>query len=154
MAFDLDDEELEATRKLNGVNRMNKTEMKKQIEQLDKEIDSKIAEKVRLQEKYFKLYDLQEIKKKYLGKYYIYRDNCYSCPSENSDYWNVYYKVIDVDESGAIKAVSLQKDKYGKIVSGIDVIGVGSLHLDEITEKEYIRETSKILGILQERYKV
>lgn len=132
---------------------MEETEMKNRIEQLDKEIDSKIKEKMALQEKHFRLYKLEEIKKKYLNKYFVYRNNCYSCPSEKSDYWNVYYKVIEVNEYGAIIATSLQKDKYGKIESTIGAVGVDHLNLEEITEKEYIKETSKILGVLQERFK-
>lgn len=132
---------------------MDKEEMKKQIEQLDKEIDSMIHKKCELQEEYFKLYKLDDIKKKYLDKYYIYRNNSYSCPKEKSDYWNVYYKVINVDENGGIIALELQKNKYGIITSKETMIGVDPLNLEEITEKEYIRETSKILKELQERYK-
>lgn len=132
---------------------MDKEEMKKQIEQLDKEIDSMIHKKCELQEEYFKLYKLDDIKKKYLDKYYIYRNNSYSCPKEKSDYWNVYYKVINVDENGGIIALELQKNKYGIITSKETMIGVDPLNLEEITEKEYIRETTKILKELQERYK-
>lgn len=132
---------------------MDKEEMKKQIEQLDKEIDSMIHKKCELQEEYFKLYKLDDIKKKYLDKYYIYRNNSYSCPKEKSDYWNVYYKVINVDENGGIIALELQKDIYGLITCRETMIGVDPLNLEEITEKEYIRETTKILKELQERYK-
>lgn len=132
---------------------MSEETIKKRIEQLDEEIDSKIKEKIELQNKYFKLFKLEKIKKKYLKKYYIYRNNSYSCPKEKSDYWNVYYKVIDVDENGAIIALETQKDKYGVITSKKITLGVKTLNLEEITEKEYIKETSKILGVLQERYK-
>lgn len=132
---------------------IDKEEMKNQIEQLDEEIDSMIQKKCKLQEEYFKLYKLDDIKKKYLNKYYIYIDNSYSFPKEKSDYWNVYYKVIDVDENGGITALELQKDKYGTITSKKTTIGIDSLNLEEITEKEYIMETSKILKELQERYK-
>lgn len=133
---------------------MNKVEMKNRIEELDKEIDNKISEKVKLQEGYFKLYKLEEIKKKYINKCFVYRNNCYSCPSEKSDYWNVYYKVINVNENGGIVAVSLQKDKYGNIESTIGTIGMDYLNLEEITEKQYIKETSKILGVLQDRFNI
>lgn len=132
---------------------MDKEEMKKQIEQLDKEIDSMIHKKCELQEEYFKLYKLDDIKKKYLNKYFIYRDNKYYCSKKKSDYWNVYYKVINVDENGGIIALELQKDIYGLITCRETMIGVDPLNLEEITEKEYIRETSKILKELQERYK-
>lgn len=132
---------------------MEETKMKNQIEQLDKEINSMIHKKCELQEKYFRLYELEDIKKKYINKYFVYRDNCYSCPEDKSDYWNVYYKVIEVTDNGGIVAVSLQKDKYGRIESEVNTAGIDSLNLEEITEKEYIRETSKILGVLQERFK-
>lgn len=136
-----------------GKQMMDKEEMKKQIEQLDKEIDSMIHKKCELQEEYFKLYKLDDIKKKYLNKYFIYRDNKYYCSKKKSDYWNVYYKVINVDENGGIIALELQKDIYGLITCRETMIGVDPLNLEEITEKEYIRETSKILKELQERYK-
>lgn len=132
---------------------MKEINMKNQIEQLDKEIDSMVHKKYELQEKYFRLYKLENIKKKYINKYFVYRDNCYSCPEDKSDYWNVYYKVIEVTNNGGIVVVSLQKDKYGRIESEVKTIGINRLNLEEITEKEYIRETSKILGVLQERFK-
>lgn len=131
---------------------MEETEIKNQIAQLDKEIDNMIFKKYELQEKHFKLYELQNIKEKYLNKYFIYRNNCYSCPKKKSDYWNVYYKVIEVNDDGGIIAVSLEKDKYENISSEIKTIGTDYIDLEEITEKEYIKETSKILGVLQERY--
>lgn len=131
---------------------MNSKEIQDRIKQLDKEINDKIEEKYCLQKKHFELYELKKIKEKYMNKYYIYRDNCYSCPEKKSDYWNVYYKVIDVNENGGIKAISLQKDKYGQITSEEAILSIDMLNLEEITEKEYLRETSKILGILQERY--
>lgn len=132
---------------------MNSKEIQDRIKQLDKEIDNKIEEKYQLQKKHFELYELKKIKEKYMNKYYIYRDNCYSCPEKKSEYWNVYYKVIDVNEDGGIKAISLQKDKYGQITSEETMISINRLRLEEITEREYIRETSKILGVLQERFK-
>ena len=131
---------------------MEETEIKNQIAQLDKEIDNMIFKKYELQEKHFKLYELQNIKEKYLNKYFIYRNNCYSCQKKKSDYWNVYYKVIEVNDDGGIIAVSLEKDKYENISSEIKTIGTDYIDLEEITEKEYIKETSKILGVLQERY--
>lgn len=131
---------------------LNKNVMQDRIKQLDREINSKIKEKMDLQDKCFKMYELEEIKEKYLNKYYIFRNNCYSCPEKKSDYWNVYYKVIEINDNGGIVAVSLQKDKYGRIESEIKTISKECLNLEEITEKDYIKETSKILGILQERF--
>ena len=129
---------------------MSEEELKNKIELLDREIDSNIAEKYKLQEKYYELYELPKLKKKYLNKYFIYKNNSYSCPSKKSDYWNVYYKVIEITENGRIKAIKTQKDIFGCIESCITDM---SYDLKEITEKEYIVGISKIIGILQDRYK-
>ena len=129
---------------------MSEEELKNKIELLDREIDSNIAEKYKLQEKYYELYELPKLKKKYLNKYFIYKNNSYSCPSKKSDYWNVYYKVIEITEYGAIKAIETQKDKYGKIESNITNM---STDLEEITEKEYTVGISKIIATLENRYK-
>lgn len=53
--------------------------------------------------------------KRLAGKCFIYKDNCYSVPKDESDYWNTYYKVIDVDSFGGCKCVVIQKDSYGEI---------------------------------------
>ena len=129
---------------------MYEEELKNKIKLLDREIDSNIVEKCKLQEEYYKTYELPRLKEKYLNKYYIYRNNSYGCPKTEDDYWNVYYKVIEITENGAIQAIELQKDKYGRIESSITTM---SSSLEEITEKEYIKETSKILGALQERHR-
>ena len=57
---------------------MSEEELKNKIELLDREIDSNIAEKYKLQEKYYELYELPKLKKKYLNKYFIYKNNSYS----------------------------------------------------------------------------
>lgn len=129
---------------------MPEEELKTKIKLLDREIDNNIAEKYKLQEEYYKMYEIPRLNEKYLNKYFIYRNNSYSCPKTENDYWNVYYKVIKIAENGGIEAIELQKDKYGKIESSITTM---SPDLEEITENEYIRETSKILGALQERYR-
>ena len=128
----------------------NKETLNQKIKDIDKEINNKIKEKYELQEEYFKLYEIKELKEKYLNKYFVYRNNCYSCPEKETDYWNVYYKVININEYGGIEAISLQKDKHGRIESQITQM---SPELEEITKEEYIKETSKILNLVEERHK-
>lgn len=127
-----------------------KEEIKNKIEELKKEIDSKTSELWRLQEEYYNIYELPRLKKKYLNKYFIYRNNAYSCPNKKSDYWNVYYKVIEIDENGAIISIETSEDKYRRIVSNITTMSPG---LEEITEKEYTIGISKIIATLEDRYK-
>lgn len=127
----------------------NKEYLKSKIKELSNEIINKSAERQKIQDLYFKLFELDELKKKYLHKYFVYRNNCYSCPEKESDYWNVYYKVINVNEYGGIEAISLQKDKYGRIESQITQM---SPELEEITKEEYIKETMKIVNDFIERY--
>lgn len=50
--------------------------------------------------------------KKVVGKCYVYR-NSFSCPSSPKDYWNLYTKIVKIDRSGYLKAVSFQTDKNG-----------------------------------------
>ena len=128
---------------------LSEEQIKNKIKLLEREIDSNIAEKYKLNKEYIKLYEIPRLKEKYLNKYFIYRNNSYSLPKEKSDYWDVYYKVIEITENGGIKAIETQKDKYGKIESTITNM---SFALDEITEKEYIDGISKIIGILKNRY--
>lgn len=132
---------------------MSREEEELRIKKLKEEIEVKKAKLNELQDKYFKENELEDIKKQYMNKFFVFRNNSYSCPCKKSDYWDVYYKVIDVDENGGIKTQMLEKDKYGNIRSEISVRGIGYLNLEEITENEYITETSKILGILEERFK-
>lgn len=127
----------------------NKEYIKSKIKELSNEIINKSAERQKFQNLYFKLFELDELKKKYLNKYFVYRNNCYSCPEKESDYWNVYYKVINVNECGGIEAISLQKDKYGRIESQITQM---SPELEEITKEEYIEETMKIVNDFMKRY--
>ena len=127
----------------------NKDVLNQKIKDIDKEINNKIQEKYNLQEEYFKLYKLKELKEKYLNKYFVYRNNCYSCPEKETDYWNVYYKVININKYGSIEAISLQKDKYGRIESQITQM---SPELEEITKEEYIKETMKIVNDFMKRH--
>lgn len=127
----------------------NKKYLKSKIKELSNEIINKSAERQKFQNLYFQLFELDELKKKYLNKYFVYRNNCYSCPEKQADYWNVYYKVININQYGGIEAISLQKDKYGRIESQITQM---SPELEEITKEEYIKETMKIVNDFMKRY--
>lgn len=127
----------------------NKKYLKSKIKELSNEIINKSAERQKFQNLYFQLFELDELKKKYLNKYFVYRNNCYSCPEKQADYWNVYYKVININQYGGIEAISLQKDKYGRIESQITQM---SPELEEITKEEYEKETMKIVNDFMKRY--
>ena len=127
----------------------NKKYLKSKIKELSNEIINKSVERQKFQNLYFQLFELDKLKKKYLNKYFVYRNDCYSCPEKESDYWNVYYKVININEYGGIEAISLQKDRYGRIESQITQM---SPELEEITKEEYIEETMKIVNDFMKRY--
>ena len=127
----------------------NKEYLQSKIKELSNEIINKSVERQKFQNLYFQLFELDKLKKKYLNKYFVYRNNCYSCPEKESDYWNVYYKVININEYGGIEAISLQKDRYGRIESQITQM---SPELEEITKEEYIEETMKIVNDFMKRY--
>ena len=127
----------------------NKEYLKSKIKELSNEIINKSVERQKFQNLYFQLFELDKLKKKYLNKYFVYRNDCYSCPEKESDYWNVYYKVININEYGGIEAISLQKDRYGRIESQITQM---SPELEEITKEEYIEETMKIVNDFMKRY--
>ena len=57
--------------------------------------------------------ELIEVNKSRIGKCYKFRNN-YSLPSSDSDYWWLYMKILEVDDSG-ILAMKFQQNKYGKI---------------------------------------
>lgn len=56
----------------------------------------------------------QRENEKLIGNCYVYR-NCYSCPQAESDYWNLYVRVIGVQD-GNINMVQFQVDKYGAAI--------------------------------------
>lgn len=133
------------------MNKKDKDLLSQKIKELDKEINEKVAERNKLKEQYFTSYALEELKEKYLDRYFVYRNNCYSCPENESDYWDVYYKPINVNEYGAIEAIRLEIDKYGEIRSSIATMPP---KMEEITKEEYVKETMKIINEFMNRHEV
>lgn len=74
--------------------------------------------------------------RKYLGKFYKLR-NHYSCPRDESDYWNLYIKITGMTQHGNIESVRFQTDKQGRMEfdksSMLDIYD----EIIEISEKEY-----------------
>lgn len=58
-----------------------------------------------------------------IGKVFVYRNNCYSCPENPDDYWDIYHLITGVDEDGYPVGVSIQDDKQGMIK-----INTGPIH--------------------------
>jgi hypothetical protein len=61
--------------------------------------------------------------RKSAGKSFIYRRNCYSCPEEPSDYWDVYKKVLEVVEANGSLYFVIEEfsvDRNGKCSLIID----------------------------------
>lgn len=74
--------------------------------------------------------------KKYVGKYYKYK-NSYSCPQTEEDYWWTYTYVKELKDNGLI-VFSVQTDKYGKITIE-DNNNIGSLtgHIESNEDEFY-----------------
>lgn len=125
----------------------------KKIEDLKKNIGDLQTELNQEQEQYFKLYILGDFQKKLVGKCFV-KENNYSCPEDPNDYWNVYRKVLSVDEDGYGKYIDIQKDKYGNIrcdTWGFDC-QVNPFSDDiEITEEEFKKQSLKIIGGMEEK---
>lgn len=47
-----------------------------------------------------------------VGKCFVAR-NCYSCPEKKSDYWNVYYMVLNLNDGNGVDVLQLQIDRDG-----------------------------------------
>ena len=100
-----------------------------------------------------KISEIQEIKnykilqEKYLGKYFKYINN-YSLPSDDSDYWNLYMKVISIEPDGKCLILSVEKDKDGCInietkysyAHGSNI----SCMNNEITKNEFMKSVKNI----------
>lgn len=92
---------------------------------------------------------LPNLSKKYLGKYFKYR-NSYSCPENENDYWFVYSHIVGISNDCDLIVNSFQTDKYGKITIQIkkeipeSVIGV------PCTPKEFILQYEKMLKNIKE----
>ena len=95
-----------------------KTQIDKKIKELDQQI--KEASKKHIDPLSIKrgdlYYELNERElKTVVGKCFIYKNNCYSCPEKKSDYWDIFYKVVELDVEGSLRIISISKDKNGLI---------------------------------------
>jgi len=89
----------------------------------------------------------EEKAKELVGKYFVYRDNCYSCPEMKDDYWDSYYLILD-KEGNVLK---VEKDSEGNI--GINKEKMGMFpdiqeHYEECSGKEFDEELQKLSGEL------
>lgn len=84
-----------------------------------------------------------------MGKCFVYRRNCYSCPSKPEDYWDEFYQVKRRGKYGVI-ALAFRKDSYG-ICSiyekELSIYGPDRMpdDLKPISNKEFAREYAKVL---------
>jgi hypothetical protein len=95
----------------------------------------------------------KKIWKEYIGKTYVYRDNCYSHPEKN-DYWNTYYKIVSYDEDKkTYQYFSFQKDSNGYITillknlySNSDGTPGADISITQpVSEEEYEEARAKVL---------
>ena len=68
-------------------------------EVLKKKIEKMEVPLLRLRKRYGELCDADNMKKRmsFVGKYFIYRDNCYR---KGGTHWNVYLKIVGVTKCG------------------------------------------------------
>jgi len=143
---------------------MNKKQTIKKLQKEAAEIRARINE---IEEE-----EIEKIQKPRLkecvGKCFAYRRNCYSCPKNESDYWDVFRKVlewVDTKERGFhFICEEFYIDRDGKIVFIIDDQlpylnkewwGKNPFHgFEEITKDEYERERAKTLAEMKSRTKL
>jgi hypothetical protein len=117
---------------------MERKEIEALIEKQKSIIEADNVQLQNLQSTLFKEYEEMEIIRKYFNTYWMYKDNCYSCPNNEEDYWNVYYFIYAVDNS-RVKGISFQQDSNGKIIiENIDEYAeyFSESHI-QITKKEF-----------------
>ena len=87
-------------------------------------------------------------------KCFIYKDNCFSCPSSLKDYWDVYYKILDVTNNNCLMCLEFQTNKYGHITIEMKPILKECLENDKkiisITKEEFEKEFAKVLNKIKE----
>ena len=84
-----------------------------------------------------------------MGKCFVYRRNCYSCPSKPEDYWDEFYQVKRRGKYGVV-ALACRKDSYGLSSIYEKELSVyspdrGPDDLTPISNKEFAREYAKVL---------
>lgn len=85
-----------------------------------------------------------------LGSFWIYKNNSYSCPSDDKDYWNMYRKVIAFSKDGRLLCEDYEIDSHGRVNVIQHVEGSynsSGFHegWKQITEEEFITGSRKVL---------
>ncbi len=91
--------------------------MSQNLEQLGKKLAEKQKEIILLKNKIDDIENkmlVPELKKRYVGKYFKYRNN-YSCPQTEKDYWWLYSQVIGVIGKDQCIVNSFEFDSEGQI---------------------------------------
>lgn len=120
----------------------------KTLSELKAESDSLRKKIQRGEEKHFKEVQLPELKNKYVGKCFRYR-NSYSCPNGEEDRWWLYTKVLSVDSNYSVTEDSFETDKYGYIEIKLSSHGTISTLGEEIPEKEYKEQFARVIKRIQ-----
>lgn len=93
-----------------------------------------------------------------IGKCFVYRRNCYSCPKKESDYWDTYLKIcgfhkaIDNDDSDRYIVIRCEKDSYGliKLSQENDCISYPRFEdYEEVSSEEFDEVYRKLLAELE-----
>jgi hypothetical protein len=86
-----------------------------------------------------------------VGRHWVYRGNCYSCPEKPSDYWDVYGRVDGVDGASITLTVAYV-DSYGQPTlrreSAVSFDGELPTGWEESTAKKFDAEVRRVLGLL------
>lgn len=96
---------------------MKKQDIRKELRGIENKISksyNKYLKKLYQEKKKLQTAVDNQDSKELLGKTFVYRNNSYSCPREQSDYWNVYLKVVALIEDG-VRVITVDKDSHGCI---------------------------------------
>lgn len=122
---------------------INKSEIKERIKDIDK-ISAKLHKERRELKK-----KMKEPEKK-VGKTFVFKDNSYSVPEDDDDYWDTYIKVININEYGNYVILSYERDSHNDIE--IKTTTLNSLsHYNEIPNHEFEEKFKKLVGELEKR---
>ncbi len=104
-----------------------------------------------LEYKYLNWIHVPSLKEKYVGKFLKYPNNCYSCPSLDSDYWDVYYYITSVNENGCAEAICFEKDSYGEIrIKKEQIYNIDQRDLKEIGRGEFVDMWNEMIKEINE----
>ncbi|MFW6172559.1 MAG: hypothetical protein ACOC5T_02335 [Elusimicrobiota bacterium] len=88
-----------------------------------------------------------------VGRFFVYRNNCYSLPESDDDYWDVYYAILD--KEGTV--LKIEKDSEGDI--RIDKVKMYSFpdiseDYEECSRREFRKHLDKLQSELNKKTKV